>query len=146
MNENYDAAHALLLALFHVSVSAVTSEKFLSRYSPDEWLGWDLQLWPFCRSKVFPQQEYDVLSSLHYTIQHCVQPTDSSCWCLNCISCTEGMTQDPTFLFICIVQVVAKPSAPPFAVHLSDNNYDLAEGSPEVTWSLPCFNRCLNFW
>lgn len=102
--------------------------------------------WPFCKCKVFPQQEYDVLSSLHYTIQHCVQPTDSSCWCLNCISCTEGMTQDPTFLFICIVQVVAKPSAPPFAVHLSDNNYDLAEGSPEVTWSLPCFNRCLNFW
>lgn len=102
--------------------------------------------WPLCRCKVFPQQEYDVLSSLHYTTQHCLQPADSSCWCLNCISCSEGTTQDPTFLFICVVEVVAKPSAPPFAVHLGNNNYDLAEGSPEVTWSLPCFNRCLNFW
>lgn len=64
---------------------------------------------PFCRSKVFPQQEYDVMFSPHYTTQHCVQPAD----CLNCISCAEGTTQDPTFLFIHTAQAVANPQLLP---------------------------------
>lgn len=41
-SENYDAGHALFLALFNLSVSSVTDAEFSPRIQRAEWVGWDL--------------------------------------------------------------------------------------------------------